>query len=144
MDSLRRVVTGLDAEGRSCILIDGPASRTIWSTDGAVADNSGMADTGGDKISFPTHGSRFVFVEFPPGDSKPMHATDTIDYLVVISGEAVFITETGETTLRAGDVLVDRGVVHAWRNDGDQPCRLVNVLVPAHPVAKGATVTGER
>ena len=143
MGPLRRVVSGVDAEGRSCILFDGPAERTIWSTDGTLADNSGTADTGGDRINFPTDGTRFVTVEFPPGDEKAMHATDTIDYLVVVSGEAVFITETGETRLRAGDVLVDRGVVHAWRNDGDQPCRIVNVLIPARPVAKGATVAGE-
>ena len=140
---LRRVVTGVDAAGRSCILFDGPAARTIWSTDSVPADNGGVADTGGETINFPTDGTRFVTVEFPPGDMKRMHATDTIDYLVVISGEAVFITETGETRLRAGDVLVDRGVVHAWRNDTDQTCRIVNVLVPAKPVAKGATVVGD-
>jgi len=84
-----------------------------------------------------------VFSDFPPGGGSIMHATDTIDYLVVLSGEVTFITQTGETVLRAGDVLVDRGIMHAWRNDGTEPCRIVNVLCPALPVGKGATHRGE-
>jgi quercetin dioxygenase-like cupin family protein len=115
----------------------------IWSTEDTPADNSSGVDAGGGPFRFPVSGTLFVFADFPPGGGSPMHATDTIDYLVVVSGEVVFITETGETLLRAGDVLVDRGALHAWRNDSDQPCRIMNVLLPARPVGKGATVTGE-
>lgn len=140
----RRVVTGIDAEGRSCIAIDDAARTVIWSTRELPADNGGAADTGGGRFRFPTSGAEFVFSDFPPGGGgSPMHATNTLDFLVVLSGEVTFITETGETLLRTGDVLVDRGVMHAWRNDGDQPCRIVNVLCPAHPVGKGATASGE-
>jgi quercetin dioxygenase-like cupin family protein len=139
----RRVVAGLDAQGRSCILIDGPARTVIWSAKDLPADNSGTGDAGGGRFRFPTRGAEFVFSDFPPGGGSIMHATDTLDFLVVLSGEVTFITETGETQLRAGDVLVDRGIMHGWRNDSDQPCRIVNVLCPAHPVGKGATVSGE-
>lgn len=143
MNPPRRVVTGLDSEGRSCVLIDGPSSTVIWSTEDLPADNSGTADTGGGRFRFPTQGAEFVFSDFPPGGGSMMHATDTIDYLVVVSGEVTLITETGEVLLRAGDVLVDRGIMHGWRNDSDQPCRIVNVLCPARPLGKGATVAGE-
>jgi mannose-6-phosphate isomerase-like protein (cupin superfamily) len=143
MDAPRRVITGLDAEGRSCLLFDEPSSMVIWSTDAAPADCSSMADAGGGKFHFPTSGSVFCYNDFPAGGSSPMHATDTIDYVIIMSGEVVFITETGETLLRAGDILVDRGAVHSWRNDGDVPCRIINVLLPADPVGKGATVFGE-
>jgi quercetin dioxygenase-like cupin family protein len=143
MTAPRRVITGLDAEGRSCFLFDDPAGMVIWSTVAVPADNSGTTDAGGGPFRFPTSGTLFVYADFPPGQGSFMHATDTIDYLVVVSGEVVFITETGETLLRAGDVLVDRGNVHGWRNDGEVPCRIVNVLIPAHPVGKGATVAGE-
>jgi quercetin dioxygenase-like cupin family protein len=139
----RRVVTGLDAQGRSCVAIDGPASTVIWRTFDLPADNAGAEDMGGGRFRFPTEGADFVFSDFPPGAGSPMHTTDTLDFLVVVSGEIVFITETGETRLRAGDVLVDRGAYHGWRNDGDQPCRIVNVLCPARPVGRGATVSGE-
>jgi len=142
MNPPRRVITGLDGEGRSCLLIDGRSSMVIWSTEGSPADNSATADAGGGPFRFPSSGTLFVFADFAPGATSPMHATDTIDYIVVVSGEVVFITETGETLLRAGDVLVDRGIMHAWRNDSDAPCRIMNVLSPANPVGKGATVAG--
>ena len=143
MNTPRRVITGLDSAGRSSILIDGPSSMIIWSTADTPADNSSIEDAGGGIFRFPTRGSLFVFSDFPPGGGSPMHATDTIDYIVVVSGEVVFITETSETLLRAGDALVDRGSMHAWRNDSDKPCRIMNVLAPAHPAGKGATVSGE-
>jgi quercetin dioxygenase-like cupin family protein len=139
----RRVVAGVGADGRSGIQIDGPSKTVIWSTKDLPADNSGDADAGGGRFRFPTSGADFVFSDFPPGGGSPMHATDTLDFLVVVFGEITFITETGETLLKAGDVLVDRGVMHAWRNDSDQPCRIVNVLCPAYPVGQGATASGE-
>jgi quercetin dioxygenase-like cupin family protein len=143
MEPPRRVITGLDAEGRSCILIDGPARMVIWSTRETPADNSGRSDTGGGNFDFPTEGARFIYSDFPPRSRIDFHATDTIDHIVVVSGEVVFITETGEVHLRAGDVIVDRGILHGWRNDSDAPCRIVNVLCPARPLGKGATIAGE-
>ena len=139
----RRVVTGVDANGRSCIAIDGAAKTVIWDVNALPADNSGTADQGGGRLRFPTAGAQFLFSDIPPGGGSPMHTTDTVDFAVVISGSITFITETGETLLRAGDVLVDRGAVHAWRNDGDEPCRIVSVMCPAHPLGKGATFSGD-
>src|SRR6202008_4415611 len=86
MNPPRRVITGLDAEGRSCLLLDGPSSMVIWSTDEALADNGGTADAGGGVFRFPASGTLFCFADFPPGGGTDMHATDTIDYIVVISG----------------------------------------------------------
>jgi quercetin dioxygenase-like cupin family protein len=143
LQPLRRVVTGVSTDGRSCVQIDGPSETVIWSSPDAVADNSGTRDQGGGRFRLPAIGTEFVVFDFPPGGGSPMHATDTIDYLTILSGEVTLITETGETVLRAGDVLVDRGVKHGWRNDSDAPCRIVNVLCPARPVAGGATVSGE-
>lgn len=143
MNPPRRVIAGLDAQGRSGILIDGPSNMVIWSTDDSPANNSEAADAGGGAFRFPTSGTLFVFSDFAPGQVSPMHATDTIDYIVVVFGEMVFVTETVETQLHAGDVLVDRGIMHAWRNDSDEPCRIMIVLCPARPVGSGATVSGE-
>lgn len=141
----RRVVTGLDAENRSCILIDGPTDTVIWSSDRSPADNSGTADAGAVPFSFdvPPGGTLLITVEFAPDGTTGamgMHATDTLDYAVITAGEVTLITETGETLLRTGDVVVDRGIRHAWRNDGPEPCRAVFVLVKADPVGKGATI----
>jgi quercetin dioxygenase-like cupin family protein len=134
------VITGLDAQGRSCFLFDGPSDGVVWSTETVPADNSGSADAGAPALDFPKSGSVFLFHDFPPHSDIMMHATNTIDYIVVVSGQITFITEAGETLLRTGDVLVDRGHYHGWRNDSDQPCRIINVLCASHPVGKGATI----
>jgi uncharacterized OB-fold protein len=44
-----------------------------------------MTDMGGARFRFPTSGAEFVFSDFPPGDGSPMQATDTLDFLVVLS-----------------------------------------------------------
>lgn len=151
----RRVVSGLDDEGRSAIIIDaelGEASsmsgrsNVVWRTPSVPADNSGREDVDGSGMNvseLSEGGSLFMIHTFPPehGDGEPFwHATDSIDYITMMAGEVVFITETGEVTVRAGDVLVDRGIVHAWRNDSDADAVASIVAVPALPVGKGRTV----
>ena len=144
----RRIVASLDADGKSCILIDGPvpqlggSSAMIWRTPTIPADNSGAEDMAVAYAMEHLHdgGSNFMFVTFPPKMGPYMHATDTLDYLVVLSGQIVLQLEAGEVVLNPGDLVVDRGVAHAWRNDTDQPASMVSVTVPAHPVGKGRTV----
>ena len=120
---VRRVVTGLDADGRSAIVADEMVHVVLWQT----SDGQTRAT-----------GSQFLQMEMPPGWTSPMHATDTIDYITVLAGEVVMAVETGEVTLRAGDTLVQGGVVHSWRNDSAAPARMAGVLVDIDPVGEGA------
>jgi hypothetical protein len=61
-----------------------------------------------------------------------MHKTDSVDVAVVISGEVVLDQgAAGEVTLRRGDVLVQNGALHAWRNRSDESCVLVFVVLAA-------------
>ncbi|MCW1431236.1 cupin domain-containing protein [Novosphingobium sp. JCM 18896] len=136
MQPPRRVVTGLDADGRSTVIIDGPAPSVIWSAPDCPADNDGNADAGNDQFDFPETGTNCIWVDIPPGGGTEMHATATIDYLAVLSGEITLVTETGKTVLRPGDILVDRGVVHAWQNEGTVPCRILGTLVAAKPIVR--------
>lgn len=142
----RRIVTGLDAAGRSAILIDGAAEMVAWATAETPVDNSGSEDQGGGfSFATPRGGSKFLMLEIPstpPGEmfGPGMHATDTIDYLVVVKGEIVLITESGETVCRVGDMIVDRGVMHGWRNDGAEGALLACVMIDAAPVGNGATL----
>lgn len=149
----RRVVTGLDAAGRSCVLFDGPVPDPggsgvglIWRTQGLPADNSGREDASDRPFDFAmmhSGGSDFLVLEYPPGmggDGLFWHATDTIDYVIVLSGEVVLLVEEGEVACGPGTFIVDRGVVHAWRNDGTEAARIAVVNLPAHPVGKGRTV----
>jgi mannose-6-phosphate isomerase-like protein (cupin superfamily) len=122
----------------------GPVANLVWRTAALPADNSGDADAAVpfDMPLLHDGGTNFIFTELPAGleVGALMHATDTIDYLVVVSGEVVLVLETGEVTLRAGDFIVDRGVIHGWRNDGAEPAVYVSVTLPAHPVGQGRTV----
>jgi mannose-6-phosphate isomerase-like protein (cupin superfamily) len=58
-----------------------------------------------------------------------MHQTDTIDIVTVISGEIWAVVETGETLVRAGDTVVQRGTWHAWRNRSQAPCTVMAVHI---------------
>lgn len=146
---MRRVVTGINAEGKSCILIDGPvprhapATNLVW-RNALPADNAGGGDAAVpyDMALLHDGGVNFIVTELPAGlgGEAFLHATDTIDYLVMIAGEVVLALETGEVTLRPGDLIVDRGVIHGWRNDGAAPAVFASVTIPAKPVGPGRTV----
>jgi quercetin dioxygenase-like cupin family protein len=67
---------------------------------------------------------------YKPGASHPfMHRTETIDYGIVLAGELVLIVDKGETTVRAGDIVVQRGTNHAWANRSGQNCRIAFILI---------------
>jgi mannose-6-phosphate isomerase-like protein (cupin superfamily) len=62
-----------------------------------------------------------------------MHVTDTLDYMVVLSGELTLIVDEGETTLGPGDVVIDRGVRHSWANRGAEAAIAAIVTIDALP-----------
>ena len=76
-------------------------------------------------------------------DHPGMHVTDTIDYIAVVRGEITLVLEDGEEVLRAGDVVVDRGVPHAWENRGVEPALIVAVLVDAAPLPHRRALVGK-
>ncbi|GAA2277464.1 cupin domain-containing protein [Streptomyces hawaiiensis] len=61
-----------------------------------------------------------------------MHATPTVDYGIVLQGEIVLELDDGHcTSLSAGDVVIQNGTRHAWRNRSDQPATMAFVLIGA-------------
>jgi mannose-6-phosphate isomerase-like protein (cupin superfamily) len=61
-----------------------------------------------------------------------MHRSATIDLLYVISGRVILELDDGsKTELRTGDVAVQSGTMHAWRNPFAEPCRIVGVILGA-------------
>jgi mannose-6-phosphate isomerase-like protein (cupin superfamily) len=57
------------------------------------------------------------------------HATYTYDYLFIISGEIWMALDDQEVRLKAGDVVIQGGVSHAWRNKGNVPCLMYSVTL---------------
>jgi hypothetical protein len=139
------------------------ALTNLWVTDTSPANNGGKADAAARPVVLepPAGGSIFRVVEFPPEkapggfDRKAafaamgadhamdpdasrhpgMHKTDTVDYAIVLSGEIWALMDEGETLLKAGDCLVQRGTNHAWSNRSNQPCLVAFILISAQPHA---------
>jgi uncharacterized cupin superfamily protein len=184
----RRVVTGLNEEGRSCFIFNGPppsassdgnrgaTAVALWQTSEAHASNEGTeeAASGPFDLLLAPGGTKFLTREFAPvpdaanlsieeralraraasaasekyrvgliSDHPGMHVTDTIDYVAVVHGEITLVMDEGEQQLRAGDVVVDRGVPHAWENRGVGPAVIVAVLIDAAPLPYRCAPTGK-
>jgi mannose-6-phosphate isomerase-like protein (cupin superfamily) len=139
--------------------MDGLFLTDLWETAGPRADNRGTQDAAARPVHLepPDGGTILRIVEFPPdknwrgkrdvseaftsiaaghapvaGHGDPMmHITGTVDYILVLQGEIVAVMDKGETLLKAGDVLIQRGTNHSWHNRSDQPCVIAAVLVSA-------------
>jgi hypothetical protein len=65
-------------------------------------------------------------------EAPGMHTTDTVDYDIVLDGEIWLELDDGATAhLRQGDVAIQCGTRHAWRNKGDRPATMCFVLIGA-------------
>ena len=62
-----------------------------------------------------------------------MHTTATIDYGVVLSGQAVLELDDGASiTLNAGDTYIQNGTRHRWSNPGDVPAVIAVTFIGAN------------
>ena len=150
--NVRRVITGHDANGKAVVKIDevaknatsgrpGATAVNIWTTQGFPVNNDGDADEGQRKVATTLqNGTIFRIIEFAPGLAARNHRTDSIDYIVVISGEIDMDLDGTLVHLKAGDVMVQRGTIHNWINRGTAPCVLAVILVDAKPVEAGGKV----
>ena len=169
----RRVVTGIDADGKSVILSDGTPPRSavlewaagrkyidLWHLSGPLRSPADGGDLDGyANLVAPPGGVHWRTVVLPPDaqlsqapedlaklaaerdeklpdwrdhfdPARPgMHCTQTVDFGIVLSGEVWLEVEKGEVHLKAGDCVVQRGTMHAWRNRGDVPCVMSFVLL---------------
>jgi hypothetical protein len=62
-----------------------------------------------------------------------MHTTDSVDYGIVLQGEIELELDNGvRCALKAGDVVVQNGTRHAWRNHSGHPATMAFILLGAH------------
>jgi quercetin dioxygenase-like cupin family protein len=150
---VRRVVTGHDERGRAVLRSDDrfepqviasgdAAMALLWTTATVPADNDDETD-GRDRAAGTTlHGGSVIrIVDMLPGAASPMHRSNSIDYGIVLSGRVMLEVDDGvETELGPGDVVVQRGTIHRWRNPSDsEVSRIAFVLIEA----PAATLHGE-
>ncbi|MDP1965194.1 MAG: cupin domain-containing protein [Reyranella sp.] len=154
---VRRVVTGHDKDGKAVVAIDeisrdvvsfrpGATITNVWSTAGFPVDNTSTAEggvvDGAKEITGTTRdgGTVFRVIEYAPGVAPRNHRTNSIDYAVILSGEINMEMDGTVVTLRAGDVLVQRGTIHDWINRSDKPCVIAFILIDARPVEHSGKV----
>lgn len=62
-------------------------------------------------------------------EDPAMHKTNTVDYSIIWEGEMWLELDGGKTVhLERGDVVVQNGTRHAWRNKGTRPVTMLFVL----------------
>ncbi|WWC62058.1 uncharacterized protein I303_104647 [Kwoniella dejecticola CBS 10117] len=94
-------------------------------------------------------GTNCQVTDIGPGYRTPMHRSSSVDYNIFISGSATLITPDGEggkekrTTVKAGDIVIQRGTLHAWETDQGQGARWYTVIVSALPVRVGDKSDGK-
>jgi hypothetical protein len=155
--SIRRVVSGLDERGRSVWTSDsrpqsykdfepfGVRVTDIWNMPKIPPDV--RADHAPNAFEhWPAKGGLvFRLAEIPPMTSVNardavragpalMHKSDTVDLMVIISGEIWGLQNDTEEALllKQGDTLIQRGTMHAWENRSNEPCVYAVVLVGAN------------
>ncbi|KAM0235627.1 hypothetical protein ACHAP5_009640 [Fusarium lateritium] len=83
----------------------------------------------------PVSGSSLRVVDFWPGFPAIMHRTASVDYGIVMEGEIDCVLDNGATrTFRRGDIIIQRGTNHAWKNTGTEVARICFTLLPSPPV----------
>lgn len=75
-------------------------------------------------------------MEIDISKSHQMHATDTLDYVVVLEGEITVLVDRGEVTLKRFDTLIQRGVNHGWVNRGSAPALVMSTVIDAVPLER--------
>lgn len=151
-----RVVTGHDDYGNSLVKFNdiiesgsyedrtGGTDKTsefslLWSTATFPSDNGDDTVAVQQEVGLTSPGGTvFRMVDFYPGKSSPMHRTRSLDYGIIIDGEVELELDNGTTVeLKRGDVIVQRGTIHAWHNKTDKICRIAFVFIDAKEIQLG-------
>jgi quercetin dioxygenase-like cupin family protein len=85
-------------------------------------------------------GTVLRYVDFAPVHERVMHRTQSLDYGIVMEGEIEMELDDGSfTRLKKGDVAIQRGTMHSWRNASETGwARMLFVLQDCEPVLVGA------
>lgn len=149
---VRRVVTGHDEEGNAVVLEDAVLPAKVlgeeaelamaWTTATFPSDNNDDSDGALREVRrVSPGGSVFQLVTMKPHTSSAHHRTHSLDYALVLKGEIELELDHGATThLQAGDIVIQRGTIHTWRNDGEEPTLVAFILLDAAPVQIGERV----
>ncbi|KAJ5832545.1 hypothetical protein N7474_000856 [Penicillium riverlandense] len=81
-------------------------------------------------------GTVLCLIDLAPASISPLHRTMSLDYAVVIEGTVELKLDSDEVkTLQRGDIAIQRGTKHLWRNTSKTEwARVLFVLQESKPV----------
>ncbi|WP_044874023.1 cupin domain-containing protein [Pseudomonas sp. LFM046] len=121
-EPLARIESVLPAAGGTCAML------VTFPPESAGMPTPEQLQAAGEEMAARLPGLAELFEADAPG----FHRSDTIDYGVLVEGQLTLHLDEGEpTVLNAGDVVVQMGTRHAWRNTGNTPARMMFVMVGA-------------
>ena len=141
------VLTGSGDDGRSKIVetreilpgltpTSGNQNDVLWSTAQFPPEIPAVARTPDEPLhdfGYRHQTTGWMFTWIAPDFKDHFHRTDTLDYVIVVSGEVTIVLEEGEALLRAGDAVMLPGVTHIWE-PGPAGCVIVNTPLTLAPV----------
>lgn len=148
----QRIVTGHNQDGKAVIQLvdegqwksigDGTSKYNVfWTTKSVPVDIAHdeclekEVVTG--SLSLP-NGTVLRVLDRAPHSAGPMHRTQSLDYGIMVQGEAELLLDSGDRiTMRPGDICVQRATMHQWINSTDKWHRMVFVLMVAEPIEIG-------
>ncbi|KLO08016.1 hypothetical protein SCHPADRAFT_835838 [Schizopora paradoxa] len=159
---VRRIITGHTTSGKSVFLEDKPIAGHklsansdseyigLYRHDEFPASNQDTLKIGEEVPQFIDHvaskptelfsstGTTFWAIDTAPHSQSKFHRTVTVDYAIVMKGTMTLVLDDGKRIkASAGDVVVQRGTIHEWLNEGDEWTRVFSVLIPADKVKIG-------
>lgn len=158
-----RFVTGHNAAGESvfvrsdhgehhAVMLDGAGAQNILYS---CASNPVQVNEDADLAYAAAHqpplhvprGAVVRMIDFAPGSESNMHRAVCLGIGTVCEGEVeLSLGGSGESrVMRPGDVSINRGAMHRWRNvSADKPARMLYVLLDVEPiVVNGKTLEFE-
>jgi hypothetical protein len=144
---MRRVITGLDGAGRSCVISDEVIETRFGRATGVndrgtlcnMWETSEVPPAIERPRSFQLHpstcapgGSKWLLVGWEPNVVRETVRTNTLDYDTVLEGSCELLLETADVFLGVGDSVVIPGTVHGWRA-GPEGVLLSIVLIGLDP-----------
>jgi mannose-6-phosphate isomerase-like protein (cupin superfamily) len=141
---MRFLITGVDDEGRSCVLEDRPPTIVPFESGGIQVELATATESCPPPPRPPGRGGlvpmpgepgivRWNFIAFPAHTKTAVHHTDSVDFNVVLEGSVDVILDDGPHRLNRGDAVVLNGVDHGWQT-GESDCRMSVVIIATPPL----------
>ena len=112
-----------------------PAGGTVCNVVTVPSDEGwkGKVGAGEVKAFFGALGAPSASTYSPLAPHPYMQKTKTLDFCIVLDGEAVLVLDTQEVPVKAGDIVIQRGTSHAWSNRSARAARIAICSHDAKP-----------